>query len=217
MFCNKNKIKTNDPEQLRKIIKPLMKEKRYIHSAGVEKEAEAIAKIYGCSEDIIKKLRIAAILHDITKEFEIEKQLEICGAYGIKLSDDDLKAFKPIHAKTGAYIAKIEFGADETVFDLIYNHTILDPSKAFCLFERIVYLADWTEKNRDYGDCAEVRDYFYSRINKAETPAEKNKILDETILFSCNKSIKALLEDNLFVHKATIECRNALILNKITV
>jgi predicted HD superfamily hydrolase involved in NAD metabolism len=217
MFCNKDKIHINDFEGLRKLIKSQMKEKRYAHTLGVEREAEIIAKIYNCGEDVIKKLKAAAILHDITKEFEIEKQLEVCKSYNIKLSGDDLKAEKSIHAKTGAYIAKIEFGADKTIFDGIYNHTVLRPSRAFSLFERIIYLADWTEPGRDYDDCAAVREYFYSKINSAETIAEKNRALDETILFSCNKSIQALIQDNLFIHKDTIECRNALVKKKITV
>jgi len=214
MFCNKNKISAYDFEELRKTIKPFMKEKRYIHTLGVENEAVKIAKIYNCGEEFIKKLRTAAILHDITKEFTIEKHLEVCKTYGIKLSGDDLKSVKPIHAKTGAYIAKLEFGAGKTVFDGIYNHTVLAPSKAFDLFGRIIYLADWTEPGRDYSDCAEVREYFYSKINRSAVPAEKSGVLDQTILFSCNKSIQALINDGLFIHRDTIACRNALILKK---
>jgi len=206
MFCNKNKINWDDHGGLREVVKSLVKEKRYTHIIGVEQEAVKIAEIFKCDGEFIKKLRSAAILHDITKEFDMKKQLEICEEYKIKLSDHDKMAVKPLHAKTGAYVAKIEFGADDMIFNGIYNHTIPDPSRELNLFDKIIYLADWTEPNRNYQDCIDVREYFYSGID-----------LDKTMLFSYNKSIEALLGDNLFIHKDTIKCRNALITKGITV
>ena len=194
-----------------------MKEKRYAHTLGAEQEAVKIAGIFGCCGDFIKKIKTAAILHDITKEFDMPKQLEICKEYKIKLSPDDKKAVKAVHAKTGAYIAKFEFGADDTVFHGIYNHTIGDPSRELSLFDKIIYLADWTEPHRDYPDCADIRGYFYSGIKNAGTPQEKNMILEKTMLFSYNKSIEALIKDNLFIHRDAIKHRNALIINNITV
>ena len=211
MFCNnnKNKINWDDLDGLRETVRSLVKEKRFAHILGVEREAAGIAEIFGCDKDFIKKLRAAALLHDITKDFDMAKQLEICEAYDIKLSRDDKLAVKPIHAKTGAYIAKHEFGADDMIFNGIYNHTIPDPSRELDLFDKIIYLADWTEPGRDYEDCKQVRGYFYSRADLIN--------LDKTILFSYNKSIEALLADGLFIHKDTIEGRNALILKGITV
>ena len=217
MFCNKNNININDLEGLRETAKSLMSEKRFFHTLGVEEESVKIAEIYKLSEDIINKLRISAILHDITKEFEHEKQLEICGKYNIKLTGDDKKAKKLLHARTGAYIAKSEFSADDMIFDGIYNHTVSKLSKSFDLFNRIIVLADWIEPERDYQDCVELREYFHSKINKAENIEQKNKIMDETILLSYNKSIKCVVEENRFMHKDAIKCRNALIEKKVTV
>jgi len=217
MFCNKNNISRYDFDGLRETVRGLIKEKRFNHILGVEQEAVKIAGIYECGEEFINKLRTAAILHDITKEFSYSQQLEICREYKIRLSKDDKKAEKPIHAKTAAYIAKIEFGADDIIFDGIYNHTISEPLKSFDLFNRIINLADWIEPNRIHEDCVAVREYFYSKIKNAENIEQKHKVMDETILFSYNISIKVLLEDNLFIHKDTIKCRNALINKKVMV
>jgi len=208
---------------LRELVKSLVKEKRYIHVLGVEEEAVKIAEMYNCDEDFIKKLKSAAILHDITKEFSYKTQLEICREYNIKLSKDDKKAEKSIHAKTGAYVAKYEFGADDMIFGAIYNHTFGDPSDNFKLFDKIIYLADYIEPNRTFEDCVEVRKFFYSGLDKLENlgnlenPEKKNKVMDETVLFSYNKTIEALIKENLYMHKDTIKCRNALINKKIMV
>ena len=51
-------------ESYKKIIKGRMGEKRYIHSVNVAKQAQKLAKIYGCDEE---KAMTAGILHDETK------------------------------------------------------------------------------------------------------------------------------------------------------
>jgi len=182
MFCNKNKISADDFDGLREIVKSFVKEKRYVHTLGVEQEAVKIAGIYNCGEDFINKLRSAAILHDITKEFDMNTQMEIFKKYNINLSEDEKKAEWSFHAKTGAYIAKFEFGADDIIFGGIYSHTDKsDLSKFPGMFNKIIHLADWIEPNRVFQQCIDVREYFYSRIEKAETPEQKNRVMDETV------------------------------------
>ena len=46
---------------------------RYAHILSVEQEAANLAQIY--MPEKTDKIRIAAILHDITKDFNVEKQL----------------------------------------------------------------------------------------------------------------------------------------------
>ena len=217
MFCNKNKINWDDFDGLRETVKSLVKEKRYIHTLGVELEAVKLAEIFELKdENFIKKIKSAAILHDITKEFNKKTQLEICREYNFKLTYEDKKAEKPIHAKTAAYVAKFEFGADDVIFSAVYNHT-LGGSFDAPIADKIIYLADYIEPNRAYQDCVDVREYFYAKINNAKNLNDKFKILDETMLFSCNITIKALIEDNLFIHKNTIKYRNSFIKEKVMV
>jgi len=211
MFCNKDNINWDDLDGLREIVKSFVKEKRYVHTLGVEEEAVKLAGIFEITDaKLIKKIKASAILHDITKEFDMKKQVEISAKYNFELNYDDIKSEKPVHSKTAAYIAKYEFYADDIIFNAIYNHTLGGPVDSF-IADKIIYLADYIEINRTYGDCVEVREYFYSGIKNAETLGEKYKILDETILFSCNKTIEALIEENLFIHKDTVKHRNSFI------
>ena len=78
-------------EQLKKLrenISGLMSEKRFHHTAEVEKMAARIGEIY--APDKVDILRAAALLHDITKEYSTEKQLQICREFGIITSKQDI-------------------------------------------------------------------------------------------------------------------------------
>lgn len=216
MFCNKNKTSADDLGGLRETVKGFVGKKRYAHTLGVESEAAKIAGIYECGKDLTDKLRQAAILHDITKEFDKKTQLEICGEYNFKLDPDDKRAEKPIHAKTGAYIAKFEFGADAIVFGAICSHTLGCPYSA-PLADKIIYLADYIEPNREYEDCLEIRGYFYSKLENAQSLEEKYGVLNAAMLLSCNKTIEALIRENLFIHKNTVQYRNSFVKEKIMV
>lgn len=217
MFCNNNnnkkKVNYLEHEKLRHIVRDFMKDSRYEHTLAVEKEAVKLAEIYdkGDDADFINKLRSAAILHDITKELSVDKHFEICEKYRIKLTDEDKAIQKVLHAKTAAYIAVLEFGADDDMtFWGIYNHT-LGGVKHFSIFAKIIYLSDYIEPMRTFIDCVEVRDYFYSNIEKADGIKDKQKVLDETILYSMNKTIESLIKENLLIHSDAVICRNKFI------
>ena len=210
MFCNKNKLNWDDFDGIRELVKSLVKEKRYIHTLGVEEETLRLAEIFECDESLANKLKSAAILHDITKEFDANKQLDICDKYKIKLTRDDLRVEKEWHAKTAAHIAKSEFGADDIIFNAIYYHTFgADYNSP--LSDKIIYLADYMEPNRTFEDCVGVRDYFYSRIWNAGNLNEKYHILNGAMLFSIDKTLDVLIKEKYYIHKNTVKCRNSYI------
>lgn len=62
-------------EKLREVRKRMRGKKRYIHTLGVEEKAVELAEKYGADE---RKCRIAAILHDVAKEMQINKMKDIC-------------------------------------------------------------------------------------------------------------------------------------------
>ena len=210
MFCNKKKIGYLDHDKLRPLVRNFVKESRYEHILAMEGEAVKLAGIFGESgdADFVNKLRSAALLHDITKEFGLAQHYEICEKYKIKLTDEDKASEKVLHAKTAAYIALLEFGAeDERVFWGIYNHT-LGGLENFSTFAKIIYLADYIEPTRTFIDCVEVQAYFYGKIAEAKNIKAKLRILDETILYSMNKTIETLIKDNLAIHSDAVKCRN---------
>ena len=211
MFCNKNNINWNEHDKLRELVKARVKEKRYIHTLGVESESVKLAEIFGCGAELVKKIKSAALLHDITKEQSREEQLEICVKYKIKLNGNDKRIYQGWHAATGAYVARREFGADDIIFNAIYNHTYGAVYKKFDLAGKIIYLADWIEPNRDDANCLAVREYFYKNLENHE---DKYRALDGSILFAADAAFKLVIENNLIMHKRAVKCRNSFIINK---
>ena len=71
--CSKH-IVINDRsiDELKELIKPYLTDKRYYHSICVMNEAERLGKIY--IPDKINKLKVAALLHDITKKSDFESK-----------------------------------------------------------------------------------------------------------------------------------------------
>lgn len=206
---NKNNIGWEEHDRLRECVKPFMSERRYAHTLGVEQESEKLARIFGCGNEEISKLKAAALLHDITKETERDIQLELCEKYKIELSGDDMRVDKEWHAKTGAYVARHEFGACDIIFNAIYYHTFGASYKDFDLPGKIIYLADYIEPGRNYQACLDVRGYFYKNLECALTLEDKYKLLDDTVLLSFDKIIGALLTERLFIHGNTVRNRNS--------
>ena len=125
---------------LRERITPYLKEKRYRHTLSVEEEAARIGAVY--LPDKIGKLRIAALLHDITKRADFEKQLQYCEEFGIMVSAQDLASPKVFHAMTAEAVAKRDFAdfVDEEILSGIRWHTT--GCDRMSLFSAIIYLAD---------------------------------------------------------------------------
>ena len=86
-------------DNYKSIIKSRMGKKRYTHSLNVAKAAQQLAIKYGAD---VKKAMVAGILHDITKEYSVEEQLQICKKFGIITKRLDILSPKTFHAKTAA-------------------------------------------------------------------------------------------------------------------
>ena len=80
--------------------------KRLSHTLSVMEEAEKLGTLYGLSENDIARLRLAGLLHDITKEKSPDQQLELCRRFGYKYTEDDVNSPKVFHSITGAYLAR---------------------------------------------------------------------------------------------------------------
>jgi len=148
-----------------------MNERRGAHVTGVEAAAVEIAGTFlpDASPETVDSLRRAALLHDITKHFSRSEQLKYCREHGIILADDDLVCPKVLHSLTGAHMARAEFGAPEEVCHAICCHTTGDAGMT--MLDRIIYLADYVEKNRIDPTCVYIREYMYERIRRAEEKA----------------------------------------------
>ena len=200
-------------EALRVAVRPYLTEKRYAHTLAVEKEAAALAQIYLPEKE--EKLRIAALLHDITKKESTEKQLQMCAEFGIMVDEDAILAPKTFHAKTAAALAARDFAAytDEEICRGIRYHTT--GRADMTVFEAIVYLADYIEQTRTFADCVTLRQYFYSRIAKEGT-ANRDIILRDTMILSFDMTIRNLMEEGGLIDHDTIAARNRYVRQRLT-
>jgi nicotinate-nucleotide adenylyltransferase len=191
---------------IREVVKTFEDEKRFFHTLGVEEEAQRLGEIF--MPEKIYKLRLAALLHDITKGFTQEKQIALCEEYNIELDPNDL-APKLFHAKTGCEYARKLFGeeiVDKEVYDAILYHTT--GRENMTLFEQLIYLADYIEPNRTFEDCIILRKYFYENIEKAKSEEEKIKVLNSTMIMSFDLTLKNLSEEGKKIDLQTIKARN---------
>jgi nicotinate-nucleotide adenylyltransferase len=200
-----------DISAIRDVVKSFTTEKRFSHILGVEKEACELGRIF--LPEKCEKLQVAGILHDITKNFSYEKQIELCNEYGIEL--DKYITPKLLHAKTGCEFARRHFGnkiVDDEIFSAIYYHTT---GKAeMSVFEAIIYLADYIEETRTFADCVELRRYFYDNIGKAHSYEDKLEVLRSALVLSFDMTIKNLLDEGKVVDFYTMSARNYLIINE---
>lgn len=138
--------------RLSEVSLSLHKPKRVAHAAGCSMTAKQLARQYGA--DVTDAAR-AGILHDITKALNGEEQLKLCDRYAMILDNFERENPKLLHAKTGAVIAKEIFGENEAIYDAIYWHTT---GKAdMSVLQKIIYLADYIEPNRDFPGVEELR------------------------------------------------------------
>ncbi len=151
-----------DDDRLRACSLSMVYAKRHAHILGVEEEAVRLAQRWGADEALARR---AGILHDCTKYLELEEQLQICDKYGIVLDDLERVSVKLLHSKTGAAMAKYIYGQPEEIYWAIFWHTT--GRADMTLLEKIVYLADYMEPNRDFEGVEELRQLCYTDLDAA--------------------------------------------------
>ena len=149
-------------EKLEAEVIGLLKPQRVPHVLGCRDTAAELARIWGADEEDAAR---AGILHDITKALDGQLQLTLCEEYGIILDDFSSKNPKTLHALTGSLVAERIFGENEAVVSAICSHTT---GKAdMTTLEKIVYVADNMEPNRDFPGVEQLRQLAYTDLDKA--------------------------------------------------
>ena len=149
-------------DRLENVVVSLLKKNRIDHVLGCRDTAVELAKCWGADETDAAR---AGILHDITKALDGPLQLTLCAEYGTMLSDFGKKYPKTLHALTGALVAERVFGENEAVVNAIRHHTT---GKAdMSLLEKIIYVADYMEPNRDFPGVDKLRTLAFSNIDAA--------------------------------------------------
>lgn len=179
-------------DQILKIVKEKLSPRRLAHSIAVAETSAKLASQVGIS---IKKVQIAALLHDYAKGFEEKKLRKIIKKSGWEIDSFELKLIQLLHAPVSAFLAKDEFGIeDKEILEAIRFHTIGHPDMG--LLALILYISDYIEPNRNYPGVEEAR----RRAVEGITPA---------IIFITGQSIKYNIDRGRLIHPNTLLLRNA--------
>ena len=149
-------------EELEKIVVSLLKPSRVAHVLGCRDTAVALARQYDADETDAAR---AGLLHDITKALDGPLQLTLCDCYDKILDDFSRKYPKTLHALTGSLVAERIFGENQQVVTAIRWHTT--GRAHMTLLEKIVYIADYMEPNRDFPGVDRLRTLAYTDLDAA--------------------------------------------------
>jgi len=202
-------------DSLRAVITERLGDFRAKHVLSTENEAARIAAVY--LPEKMEKVRISALLHDITKEYDTKKQLQILNEFGIIIDNVTLKSPKVLHALTASLLIPVEFEefADDEIISAVRNHTT--GHKNMSLLDIIIYLADYIEPTRKFEDCIKLREYFWGGLEGLVTQNEKLLHLYKTMVMSFDFTIENLISEHCVVATDTFAARNEFILKCLNV
>ncbi len=180
-------LKRLTDDQLRAVSYSMIRAKRIPHIRGTEETVVALALHWGVNPQWARR---AGILHDCTKYLELEEQLALCAQYQVELDELERVTVKLLHAKTGAALARHMFGEPGPVCDAIFCHTTGKPDMT--TFDKILYLADYMEPNRDFDGVEVLRKLVWED-------------LDQALLLGLEMTMQEMKEKNAPVHQNTIQ------------
>ncbi|MBE6925658.1 MAG: nicotinate (nicotinamide) nucleotide adenylyltransferase [Ruminococcaceae bacterium] len=149
-------------EELEKVVCSLVKPNRVAHILGCRDTAVQLAKKWGANEADAAR---AGLLHDITKALDGPLQLTLCDQYGMELDDFSRAYPKTLHAHTGAMVAQRIFGENDAVVSAIHSHTT--GKAGMNVLEKIIYVADYMEPNRNFDGVEALREAAFTDMDKA--------------------------------------------------
>lgn len=156
-------------------IKNIMPASLYRHTINTLELAGNIAKEYLSGKDFFK-LCIACILHDYGKIFDYEELVKIAIKEKLQISEFELNCPPLLHGFVGEYLVRRDFNiSDPKILKAIRLHTI-----GYCsmdIFDKILFIADKIEKERNYKGIENLRDIAIENINLCLLEVYKNNII----------------------------------------
>lgn len=191
---------------LREEIATKMSEKRFEHSLGVERAAAHIGKVL--LPERVDELRVAALLHDVTKEMDIDLQLSYIDNCELVKKQGRCPE-QPLHSFSGAacvYVTHPEL-ATEDILNAIMFHTLADPSMN--MFAKIVFLADYIEDTRPYLDSNRIRRWLYASL-AIDVPIEEKEIaFHRALCDAIDCTLRTVALRGYYVDPRTLDAKNA--------
>ena len=179
-------------EKVRTILDKMLSEKRMNHTIGVASISKEMATIYGADPE---KTELAAMLHDIGRGATDQELSDFIKSTMTGYDLDFFMAFpKLAHSYYSAWIMSTQLGiTDEEVLSGARSHTF--GSTSMSLIDKIIFVADYIEPSRDFEGVESLRRLAF-------------KDLDQALLECMKSTLMYLLEENLPIHKSTVELYN---------
>ena len=149
-------------DQLLVKMQQLLPEKRLKHCLGVEQTAIELAERFGVDRE---KAGLAGLLHDYAKKLSDEEFLALIDKYDLapKLKDWGNNVW---HGLVGVYKIREDLGlSDPEILRSIEIHTV--GSAQMSDLDKVVYVADYIEPNRDFPGVEEAREIACISLNRA--------------------------------------------------
>ena len=194
-------------QEIKKILKEKLSEKRYIHTIAVAETAERLASkliksremaVRSDRESFLERVRLAALLHDYAKELGLNELMNHVTLaqkeWGI--DTDELLIPQILHAPVSSYLAKTELGVkDLEILEAVRYHAI--GNNGMGIIAELIFVADFVEPNRDFSAAEKVRKEI------------KIKGLESGIIMICDLTIKYNIDNRRMLHPNTVLLRNA--------
>lgn len=175
-------------------IKKLLGRERYQHTVFVHKAAFKLAKKLNLN---LKKVEIAALLHDIAKSKSTDQLKEILKRSKWELDELELAITPVLHAPAGALIAEEEFGInDQGILEAIRYHTLGHPKMG--KIAQVIYAADFISEDRNFKGLDEIR-------------IEIERDFEYGLYLITTHILKYQLEKNNIIHPYSNDFRNKLL------
>ena len=179
------------------LAQSLLDYERYAHVKRVERCAVKLARLHGAD---VKKVRLAALLHDITKLMPPLSHLQLMCRGGIISVTAMKKPHAVWHGFSAAEFAK-QLGVTRSaaVLNAVRWHTTARPHMSEV--EMIVFLADKLEDERDYNGVEKLRRAAAQNLKKATY-----MLLDENIQYlkASGKPIDTATQDAFSYYEAIL-------------
>ncbi len=139
---------------------------KYRHTLGVAKTAEKLAKIHGAD---VRKVVIAALLHDLGRTIPVSKYREFVKKHKVKHpSEYALSAPFLLHSYISAALAQKTFNIkDREILDAIRNHTVGQPRNISTVYDGLLFVADATAPDRRFPRVGYIRKVAVSDLARA--------------------------------------------------
>lgn len=197
--------------QIREALPRFVEPQRLEHTLGVYRECLWMSKIFGLSAHESYTVCAAALLHDIAKTLPMEQAILLAQKHGKELNTDIATV---VHQYTGAMLALDTFGGDIVNDDMLSAISCHTTGKAgMNRFDKMLFVADFTEAGRKYRSCQEFREYLHSeceKINKNDKNA-RYMVLDEMTKRIVGYTITYLAEKGKKIDLSMIEAWNSMV------